>query len=133
MFFFNFRMYSSIHSVRDLIFSDATCVSLFLLSKVLYLDKLDFGVRAVENGAPRILAWKGNLIKHFSELDRKKRNLFGRRPFKKEVCYIFSASVLLVKKSVSKREVARHMHSFLFCSGVIISYFFFFLFCTHQS
>ncbi|XP_045085047.2 uncharacterized protein [Aegilops tauschii subsp. strangulata] len=52
---------------------------------VLYLDKLDFGVRVVEQGAPRILAWKGNLIKHFSELDRKKSNLFGRRPFKKEI------------------------------------------------
>ncbi|XP_044415699.1 uncharacterized protein [Triticum aestivum] len=51
---------------------------------VLYLDKLDFGVKVVEQGTPRILAWKGNLIKHFSELDRKKSNLFGRRPFKKE-------------------------------------------------
>lgn len=51
---------------------------------VLYLDKLDFGVRVVEQGVPRILAWKGNSINHFSELDRKKSNLFGRRPFKKE-------------------------------------------------
>ncbi|XP_037459329.1 uncharacterized protein LOC119330329 isoform X1 [Triticum dicoccoides] len=58
---------------------------------VLYLDKLDFGIRVVEQGVPRILAWKGNLIKHFSELDRKKRNLFGRRPFKKE--HVFATEI----------------------------------------
>ncbi|XP_044985591.1 uncharacterized protein LOC123452915 isoform X3 [Hordeum vulgare subsp. vulgare] len=50
---------------------------------VLYLDKLDFGVRVVDQGVPRTTAWKGNLIKHFSELDRKRSNLFGRRQFKK--------------------------------------------------
>lgn len=59
------------------------------LFKVLYLDKLDFGIRVVEQGVPRILIWKGNMIKHFSELDRKNNNSFGRRPFKKEVCYMF--------------------------------------------
>lgn len=58
---------------------------------MLYLDKLDFGIRVVEQGVPRILAWKGNLIKHFSELDRKKRNLFGRRPFKKE--HVFATEI----------------------------------------
>ncbi|KAE8820897.1 hypothetical protein D1007_01215 [Hordeum vulgare] len=54
---------------------------------VLYLDKLDFGIRVVEQGVPRILIWKGNMIKHFSELDRKNSNSFGRRPFKKEVSF----------------------------------------------
>uniref|UniRef100_A0A8R7PHM0 Aminotransferase-like plant mobile domain-containing protein n=1 Tax=Triticum urartu TaxID=4572 RepID=A0A8R7PHM0_TRIUA len=58
---------------------------------VLYLGKLDFGIRVVEQGVPWILAWKGNLIKHFSELDRKKRNLFGRRPFKKE--HVFATEI----------------------------------------
>ncbi|KAE8781065.1 hypothetical protein D1007_45726 [Hordeum vulgare] len=52
---------------------------------VLYLDKLDFGIRVVEQGVPRILIWKGNMIKHFSELDRKNSNSFGRRPFKNEI------------------------------------------------
>lgn len=47
------------------------------------LTKLDFGVRVIDQGVPRTTAWKGNLIKHFSELDRKRSNLFGRRQFKK--------------------------------------------------
>ncbi|KAE8806530.1 hypothetical protein D1007_17343 [Hordeum vulgare] len=53
------------------------------INKSYTLTKLDFGVRVVDQGVPRTTAWKGNLIKHFSELDRKRSNLFGRRQFKK--------------------------------------------------
>ncbi|KAE8800745.1 hypothetical protein D1007_23748 [Hordeum vulgare] len=60
----------------------------FFKKEVLYLDKLHFGVRVVDQGVPRTTAWKGNLIKHFSELDRKRSNLFGRRQFKKHSSYL---------------------------------------------
>ncbi|KAM0833986.1 hypothetical protein ACQ4PT_063911 [Festuca glaucescens] len=47
-----------------------------------YLDCLDFGVQNVDQSIPRIAVWRGNMIKVFSELDRKRRHCFGKRQLK---------------------------------------------------
>lgn len=80
---------------------------------VLYLDRLDFGVRVVEQGAPRILAWKGNTIKHFSELDRKRNNLYGRRPFKKQAVHptIFGVPNHVLQQRSATFPFKQIMHS----------------------
>lgn len=39
------------------------------------LDLLDFGVKTVDDGVPRIVAWRGDMIKVFSELDREGKNM----------------------------------------------------------
>ncbi|CAM0884731.1 unnamed protein product [Alopecurus aequalis] len=56
---------------------------------VYYLDSLDFGARIVDQTVPRISVWNGNLINLFSELDYRKKNLFGKRHLKKILacCY----------------------------------------------
>lgn len=50
-----------------------------LFVQVRYLDCLDFGRQNVSVSVPRISVWRGNMIKFYSELDRKKRNQFGKR------------------------------------------------------
>ncbi|CAM0904649.1 unnamed protein product [Alopecurus aequalis] len=49
---------------------------------VRYLDCLDFGRQNVDQLYPRISVWKGHMIKFYSELDRKGRNKYGKRPLK---------------------------------------------------
>uniref|UniRef100_A0ACD5YRI8 Uncharacterized protein n=1 Tax=Avena sativa TaxID=4498 RepID=A0ACD5YRI8_AVESA len=56
---------------------------------VYYLDSLDFGVRMLDQSVPRISVWKGNLIKFFSELDYKKKNIFGKRQLKKNLAHCY--------------------------------------------
>ncbi|CAM0903723.1 unnamed protein product [Alopecurus aequalis] len=56
---------------------------------VYYLDSLDFGARLIDQSLPRISVWNGNMIKFFSELDYRKKNIFGKRQLKKNLarCY----------------------------------------------
>ncbi|KAM0866120.1 hypothetical protein ACQ4PT_042836 [Festuca glaucescens] len=49
---------------------------------VYYLDCLDFGSHNVVQSFPRIAVWRGNMIKVFSKLDRKRRHCFGKRHLK---------------------------------------------------
>ncbi|KAF0907940.1 hypothetical protein E2562_022326 [Oryza meyeriana var. granulata] len=45
-----------------------------------YLDSKNFGLAKIPAGLPRICVWGGDMIKLFSEMDRKKQNIFGKRP-----------------------------------------------------
>ena len=58
---------------------------LFWVGQVHYLDHLDFGVRVVEQSFPRVSVWNGNLIRYFSELDRKRKNVYDKRLLKKDL------------------------------------------------
>ena len=66
--------------------------------QVRYLDFLDFSSRNVDQTTPRVRVWRGNMIKVFSDLDRKSRHQFGKKQLKevfavnrpKVVFYIFS-------------------------------------------
>lgn len=49
---------------------------------VCYLDQLNFGLHSVPDVKPRILAWRGNKVKQFSELDRNNSRSYGKRPLK---------------------------------------------------
>jgi hypothetical protein len=53
--------------------------------QVHYLDCLDFGVKNVDQSIPRVAIWRGNMIKVFSELDRKSRHCFGKRQLKEGI------------------------------------------------
>ncbi|CAM0882616.1 unnamed protein product [Alopecurus aequalis] len=57
--------------------------------RFIIFDSLDFGARIVDQTVPRISVWNGNLINFFSELDYRKKNLFGKRQLKKILacCY----------------------------------------------
>ncbi|KAE8788433.1 hypothetical protein D1007_37560 [Hordeum vulgare] len=50
---------------------------------VSYLDHLNFGLHSVPDVKPRILAWRGNKVKQFAELDRNNSRSFGKRPLKR--------------------------------------------------
>uniref|UniRef100_A0A8R7V182 Uncharacterized protein n=1 Tax=Triticum urartu TaxID=4572 RepID=A0A8R7V182_TRIUA len=49
---------------------------------VCYLDHLNFGLHSVPDVKPQILAWRGNKVKQFSDLDRNNSRSFGKRPLK---------------------------------------------------
>lgn len=49
---------------------------------VAYLDHLNFGLQSVPDVKPRMLAWRGNKVKQFAELDRNNSCSFGKRPLK---------------------------------------------------
>ncbi|KAM0866119.1 hypothetical protein ACQ4PT_042836 [Festuca glaucescens] len=68
---------------------------------VYYLDCLDFGSHNVVQSFPRIAVWRGNMIKVFSKLDRKRRHCFGKRHLKEglascriQVIWLFFSMVL---------------------------------------
>ena len=61
-------------------YSIFTC--LFFLFKVLYLDCLNFGTFDVTRMTPRILVWKGSMIKHYSDLDELNAYQYGKRCFR---------------------------------------------------
>ncbi|XP_044379930.1 uncharacterized protein [Triticum aestivum] len=50
---------------------------------VCYLDQLNFGLHSVPDVKPWILAWRGNKVKQFSELDRNNSRSYGKRPLKR--------------------------------------------------
>lgn len=49
---------------------------------VRYLDFLDFGIQNVDQTTPRVLVWKGNMIKVYSDLDCKSHHQFGKKRLK---------------------------------------------------
>ena len=62
------------------------CFFFFVTFKiqVRYLDFLDFGTQNVDQTTPRVLVWKGSMIKVYSELDCKGRHQFGKKRLKEE-------------------------------------------------
>ena len=65
------------------------CLFIFICSQVYYLDCLDFGLHIAGTGFPRSVSWRGDMIIEYSELDRKSKRCFGRRPMRKDLtsCY----------------------------------------------
>ncbi|KAI4984536.1 hypothetical protein ZWY2020_017166 [Hordeum vulgare] len=51
-------------------------------TKVSYLDNVHFGLNALPDIKPRILVWRGNKVKHFSDLDKCNSRSYGKRPLK---------------------------------------------------
>ncbi|XP_044431930.1 uncharacterized protein [Triticum aestivum] len=60
---------------------------------VCYLDQLNFGLHSVSDVKPRILAWRGNKVKQFSELDRNNSHSFGKRPLKQLCASVHPQSI----------------------------------------
>lgn len=54
----------------------------FFLIHVRYLDWLDFGKMNVAESTPRVSVWNGNMVKVFSDLDRKCGKQFGKKHLK---------------------------------------------------
>ncbi|TVU33530.1 hypothetical protein EJB05_25353 [Eragrostis curvula] len=56
---------------------------------VLYLDHVDFGSRQPPDTIPRILVWKQDMIKSYSDLDEKSHGVYGLRPLldRSVTCY----------------------------------------------
>ncbi|KAM0931916.1 hypothetical protein ACQ4PT_000013 [Festuca glaucescens] len=52
---------------------------------VSYLDSVEFGLNSLPDEYPRILVWKGNRIRQYSEMDKNSSNSFGKRPLKRLV------------------------------------------------
>ncbi|VAI04979.1 unnamed protein product [Triticum turgidum subsp. durum] len=67
---------------------------------VCYLDQLNFGLHSVPDVKPRILAWRGNKVKQFSELDRNNSRSYGKRPLKRLFAPVNPQSI--EKSSASK-------------------------------
>ncbi|XBI95705.1 hypothetical protein VPH35_032111 [Triticum aestivum] len=68
---------------------------------VCYLDQLNFGLHSVPDIKPRILAWRGNKVKKFSELDRNNSRSYGKRPLKR-LCPPINPQQSIEKSSASK-------------------------------
>ncbi|XP_047056736.1 uncharacterized protein LOC124663017 [Lolium rigidum] len=85
----------------------------YYILAVYYLDSLDFGARIIDQSVPRISVWNGNLVKFFSDLDRTKNNIFGKRHLRKNLssCYT-EGEVQDVSKCVKD---APHMCSEISC------------------
>lgn len=52
---------------------------------VYYLDCLDFGACVAGSGAPRSFSWRSDMIKIYSQLDRKSNGVFGKRHVRKDL------------------------------------------------
>ncbi|KAL6839733.1 hypothetical protein ACP4OV_030421 [Aristida adscensionis] len=85
---------------------------------VYYLDCVDFGHRQVPAGIPRILFWKDNMIKSYSDLDQVKHGSYGFRPLLDiaNTCYS-KQSVYLYKKPSSLTQNSDFMDKLESCSG----------------
>ncbi|CAM0944029.1 unnamed protein product [Alopecurus aequalis] len=69
---------------------------------VYYLDCLDFGVHIAGSGLPRSVSWRGDMIKTYSDLDRKGRKGFGRRRIRKDLASCYYHGVSAVNKCCAK-------------------------------
>ncbi|TVU13656.1 hypothetical protein EJB05_37076 [Eragrostis curvula] len=67
---------------------------------VIYLDNVDFGNRQPPDTIPRVLVWKQDMIKSYSDLDEKSHGVYGLRPLldRSVTCY---AKTLLKPRSLS--------------------------------
>uniref|UniRef100_A0A8R7QSR8 Uncharacterized protein n=1 Tax=Triticum urartu TaxID=4572 RepID=A0A8R7QSR8_TRIUA len=68
---------------------------------VCYLDQLNFGLHSVPDVKPQILAWRGNKVKQFSELDRNNSRSYGKRPLKR-LCALVNPQQSIEKSSANK-------------------------------
>ncbi|TVU41608.1 hypothetical protein EJB05_15140 [Eragrostis curvula] len=73
---------------------------IILDGKVIYLDNVDFGNRQPPDTIPRVLVWKQDMIKSYSDLDEKSHGVYGLRPLldRSVTCY---AKTLLKPRSLS--------------------------------
>jgi hypothetical protein len=46
----------------------------------MYLDHIDFRTRQVQHDIPRISVWKNDMIKFYSELDKKSPGVYRDQP-----------------------------------------------------
>ncbi|KAM0841188.1 hypothetical protein ACQ4PT_059170 [Festuca glaucescens] len=75
---------------------------------VSYLDSVEFGLNSLPDEYPRILVWKGNRIRQYSEMDKNSSNSFGKRPLKRLV----PASVYQVERSFGKDSYKKFSKTF---------------------
>ncbi|XBI66266.1 hypothetical protein VPH35_045887 [Triticum aestivum] len=72
-----------------------------LPAEVSYLDHVHSGLNYLPDSKPRILVWRGNKVKDFSELHKSNSRSYGKRPLKRlspsvyaqKSCEKFSCSV----------------------------------------
>ncbi|XP_048536026.1 uncharacterized protein LOC125514720 isoform X1 [Triticum urartu] len=72
-----------------------------LPAEVSYLDRVHSGLNSLPDSKPRILVWRGNKVKDFSELHKSNSRSYGKRPLKRlspsvyaqKSCEKFSCSV----------------------------------------
>ncbi|KAM0841189.1 hypothetical protein ACQ4PT_059170 [Festuca glaucescens] len=76
--------------------------------QVSYLDSVEFGLNSLPDEYPRILVWKGNRIRQYSEMDKNSSNSFGKRPLKRLV----PASVYQVERSFGKDSYKKFSKTF---------------------
>uniref|UniRef100_A0A453SN88 Uncharacterized protein n=1 Tax=Aegilops tauschii subsp. strangulata TaxID=200361 RepID=A0A453SN88_AEGTS len=73
-----FKDSTKVASKRSVTFGG--CHSAFAVS---YLDHLNFGLHSISDAKPWILAWRGNKVKQFAELDKNNSRSYGKRPLKR--------------------------------------------------
>ncbi|KAI5011783.1 hypothetical protein ZWY2020_013920 [Hordeum vulgare] len=61
----------------------SSCIAGLSPRQVSYLDNVHFGLNALPDIKPRILVWRGNKVKHFSNLDKCNSRSYGKRPLKR--------------------------------------------------
>ena len=54
--------------------------------QVRYLDFLDFGIQNVDQATPRVIVWKGNMIKLYSDFDFKSHHVFWEEAIERRFC-----------------------------------------------
>ncbi|TVT99258.1 hypothetical protein EJB05_55385, partial [Eragrostis curvula] len=88
------REYNKIKMLKNKMVKD------FKKSMVLYLGHVDFGSRQPPDTIPRILVWKQDMIKSYSDLDEKSHGVYGLRPLldRSVTCY---AKTLIQPKSLA--------------------------------
>ena len=67
----------------------------FLCSHVRYLDFIDLGPIKMPSTLPRIRVWKGDLIKHFSEMDKGKDDNYGYHTV--SLCLVFTSFIVCMQ------------------------------------
>ncbi|KAM0835865.1 hypothetical protein ACQ4PT_062672 [Festuca glaucescens] len=75
---------------------------------VAYLDSVEFGLNSLPDEYPRMLVWKGNRIRQYSDMDKNSSNSFGKRPLKRLV----PASVYQVDRSFGKDSCRKFPKAF---------------------
>jgi hypothetical protein len=60
-------------------------VNACFIYQVSYLDSVEFGLNSLPDEYPRMLVWKGNRIRQYSDMDKNSSNSFGKRPLKRLV------------------------------------------------
>ncbi|KAM0879621.1 hypothetical protein ACQ4PT_034124 [Festuca glaucescens] len=75
---------------------------------VSYLVSVEFGLNSLLDEYPRMLVWKGNRIRQYSDMDKNVSNSFGKRPLKRLV----PALVYQVDRSFGKDSCTKFPKAF---------------------